>query len=74
MLDNSKVQFTWSPPSDHSISIIKYTIQASSVTVRDKTFNTSGNMTIFTIMELSSGNVYNFSVAGVDKRDIIGNQ
>ena len=23
-------------------------------------------------MELSSGNVYNFSVAGVDKRDIIG--
>ena len=29
-------------------------------------------MTIFRIMELSSGNVYNFSVAGVDKRDIIG--
>ena len=29
-------------------------------------------MTIFTIIELSSGNVYNFSVAGVDKRDIIG--
>ena len=29
-------------------------------------------MTIFIIMELSSGNVYNFSVAGVDKRDIIG--
>ena len=23
-------------------------------------------------MELSSGNVYNFSVAGVDKRDIVG--
>ena len=23
-------------------------------------------------MELSSGNVYNFSVTGVDKRDIIG--
>ena len=29
-------------------------------------------MTIFTIIELSSRNVYNFSVAGVDKRDIIG--
>ena len=28
-------------------------------------------MTIFTIMELLSGNVYNFSVTGVDKRDII---
>ena len=23
-------------------------------------------------MELSSGNVYNFSVAGVEKRDVIG--
>ena len=29
-------------------------------------------MTIFTIIELSLGNVYNFSVAGEDKRDIIG--
>ena len=28
-------------------------------------------MTIFTIIELSSGNVFNLSVAGVDKRDII---
>ena len=71
-LDNSQVQLTWSPPSDHSICIIKYTIKAISDTVEDKTANTSGNMTIFTIMELSLGNVYNFSVAGVDKRDIIG--
>ena len=63
---------TWSPSSDHSICITKYTIRAISDTVGDKTANTSGNMTIFTIMELSSGNVYNFSVAGVDKRDIIG--
>ena len=62
---------TWSPPSDHSICITKYTIRAISDIVVDKTANTSGNMTIFTIMELSSGNVYNFSVAGVDKRDII---
>ena len=29
-------------------------------------------MTIFTIMELSLGSVYNFSVAGVDKRETIG--
>ena len=72
VLDNSQVQLTWSPPSDHSICITKYTIRAISDTVGDKTANTSGNMTIFTIMELSSGNVYNFSVAGVDKRDIIG--
>ena len=72
VLDNSQVQLTWFPPSDHSICITKYTIRASSDTVGDKTSNTSGNMTIFTMMELSSGNVYNFSVAEVDKRDIIG--
>ena len=72
VLDNSQVQLTWSPPSDHSICITKYTIRSISDTVVDKTANTSGNMTIFTIMELSSGNVHNFSVAGVDKRDIIG--
>ena len=72
VLDSSQVQLTWSPPSDHSICITKYTIRVISDTVVDKTANTSGNMTIFTIMELSSGNVYNFSVAGVDKRDIIG--
>ena len=72
VLDNNQVQLTWSPPSDHSICIIKYTIRVISDIVGDKTANTSGNMTIFTIMELSSGNVYNFSVAGVDKRDIIG--
>ena len=68
--DNTQVQLTWSPPSDHSICITKYTIRVISDTVGDKTANTSGNMTIFTIM--ASGNVYNFSVAGVDKRDIIG--
>ena len=71
-LDNSQVQLIWSPPSDHSICITKYNIRAISDTVIDKTANTSGNMTIFIIMELSSENVYNFSVAGVDKRDIIG--
>ena len=62
----------WSTPFDHSICITKYTIRAISDTVGDKTANNSGNMTIFTKMELSSENVYNFSVAGVDKRDIIG--
>ena len=72
VLNNSQIQLTWSPPSDHSICIIKYTIRAISDTVGDKTANTSGNMTIFTIMELSSENVYNFSVAGVDKRETIG--
>ena len=29
-------------------------------------------MTVLTIMKLSFGNVYNFSVTGVDKRDIVG--
>ena len=72
VLDNSQVQLTWSPPSDHSICITKYTIRAISDIVGNKTANTSGNMTIFTIMDLSSGKAYNFSVAGVDNRDIIG--
>ena len=71
-LDKSQVQLLWSPPYGHFICITKYTIRAISDTTGDQTANTSGNMTIFTIMELSSGNVYNFSVTGVDKRDIIG--
>ena len=73
VLDNSQVHLTWSPPSDHSICCItKYIIRAISDTVGDKKVIISGNMTEFTITELSLENVYNFSVAGVDKRDIIG--
>ena len=41
VLANSQVQLTWSPPSDHSICITKYTIRAISDTAGDKTANTN---------------------------------
>ena len=74
VFNNSQIQLTWSPLSDHSICITKYTIRAISDTVENKTANTSGNMTTFTITQLSSENVYNFSVAGVDIIELFSKQ
>ena len=67
VLNDSSVNITWSPPSQHSICITKYII---SYNTNDIT--TSGTGTTYILSGLSSGNTYNFSVAGIDIRNIIG--
>ena len=70
VLTDSSVNITWSPPSKHSICLTGYIIRALSDTTEYIITNTSG--TTFVLSGLSSGNTYNFSVAGIDKRNITG--
>ena len=68
-MNDSSVNITWSPPSQHCIT--QYIIRALSDTTDDITTNTSGTGTLI-LSGLSSNNTYNFSVAGIDIRNIIG--
>ena len=72
VLTDSSVNITWSPPSKHSICLTGYIIRALSDTADDITTSTSGTGTTLTLSGLSSNNAYNFSVAGIDIRNIIG--
>ena len=70
VLNGSSVNITWSPLSQHSICLTGYIIRVLSDATDDITTNT--NSTTFVLSGLSSGNTYNFSVAGIDKRNITG--
>ena len=70
VLNDSSVNITWSTLSQHCI--IQYIIRALSDTTDDITTNTSGTDTTLILSGLSSGNTYNFSVAGIDIRNITG--
>ena len=70
VLNDSSINITWSPPLQHCIT--QYIIRALSDTTDDIATNTSGTATTLILTGISSGNTYNFSVAGIDIRNIIG--
>ena len=70
VLTDSSVNITWSPPSKHCIT--QYIIRALSDTTDNITTSTSVTGTTLILSGLSPNNAYNFSVAGIDIRNITG--